>query len=177
MCLFQDIYLSFISFNIQIILWKWKVFIFFKITHQCFSVFLLLLSIVSLLIRVTSSGHPFGIFILFLENVTVICTWRETCNIYLWEIDNWECELKFSNPTQYNLILVGSGVGHFFLGGGALCCVVLFFVLLVLSWDLRAQCYRWLWFVNSWFPLRCSLCYVAIYFFLSHRPILVPHFE
>jgi hypothetical protein len=31
--LFYMIYLSFISFNIQIILWKWKVFIFLKITH------------------------------------------------------------------------------------------------------------------------------------------------
>jgi hypothetical protein len=94
---------------------------------------------VSLLIRVTSSGHPFGIFILFLENVTVICTWRKTCNIYLWEIDNWECELKFSNPTHYILILVGSGVGDFFLGGVSV-VLFCFFAYVLLVFVLRFAC-------------------------------------
>jgi hypothetical protein len=94
---------------------------------------------VSLLIRVTSSGHPFGIFILFLENVTVICTWRKTCNIYLWEIDNWERELKFSNPTHYILILVGSGVGDFFLGGVSV-VLFCFFAYVLLVFVLRFAC-------------------------------------
>ena len=42
-------------------------------------------------------------------------------NICLWEIGDWECKLKFSNPTHYILMLV------FIFCLGVLCCVFFFF--------------------------------------------------